>query len=72
MRKNSSKESVVYSELSAEEQTSTSLTNTIQSTTMNWQPGQMKNCTEPGKCWFNFIFEILILFAIDKSNRGIS
>ena len=31
------------------DQTSTITTSTVQSSTTNWQPGQMKNCTEPGK-----------------------
>jgi N-acetyl-beta-hexosaminidase len=33
-----------------DEKTTTTITATLLLTTIRWQPGQLKNCTEPGEC----------------------
>jgi hypothetical protein len=63
-----------YLELLDDDKTSTILTtSTLQSSTNSWQPGQMKNCTDPGKFYitlflikYQLIFLFFFIEAIDE------
>ncbi len=53
-----------YLELLDDGKTSTILTtSTVQSNTNIWQPGQIKNCTEPGKCSINSFIKCQLDFC---------
>jgi len=61
---------LLYLELLDDDKTSTILTSTLQSSKNSWQPGQIKNCTEPGKFNINansFFFRVFFsIEAIDE------
>jgi len=54
-----------YLELLDDDKTSTILTSTLQSSTNRWQPGQIKNCTEPGKFYINTKFSFFSIFSFE-------
>jgi hypothetical protein len=54
---------LLYLELLDGDKTSTILTSTLQSSKNSWQPGQIKNCTEPGK--FNINANSFSFFSIE-------